>query len=119
MFDCDNYYSSKSDNDSWLPRNLYNRFVPSGGYHAVPPPMTRTFMPPKPDLVFNTLPSDENEHLAFNVQLSPSKHEQDFPSTLSAPIIEDWVSDSEEEDIPQVTKDVPSLAQFHELVKTP
>nr|GFD02599.1 hypothetical protein [Tanacetum cinerariifolium] len=37
----------------------------------------------------------------------------------SAPIIEDWVSDSEEEDIPQVTKDVPSLAQSPELVKTP
>nr|GFC14857.1 ribonuclease H-like domain-containing protein [Tanacetum cinerariifolium] len=29
------------------------------------------------------------------------------------------VSDSEEEDIPQVTKDVPSLAQSPELVKTP
>nr|GFB66840.1 putative ribonuclease H-like domain-containing protein [Tanacetum cinerariifolium] len=81
--------------------------------------MTKTFMPPKPDLVFHTPPSDENEHLAFNVQLSPSKPEQDLPSTSSAPIIEDWVSDSEEEDIPQVTTDVPSLAQTPELVKTP
>nr|GFB76714.1 hypothetical protein [Tanacetum cinerariifolium] len=42
-------------------------FVPSGGYHAVPPSVTGTFMPPKPDLVFHTPPSDENEHLAFNV----------------------------------------------------
>nr|GFC84708.1 hypothetical protein [Tanacetum cinerariifolium] len=84
MFDCDNYYSSESDNDSWSPSNLYDRFVPSGGYHDVPPPMTGTFMPPKPDLVFHTPPSDENEHLAFNVQLSPSKHEQDLPSTSSA-----------------------------------
>nr|GFC50111.1 hypothetical protein [Tanacetum cinerariifolium] len=73
--------------------------------------MTGTFMPPKPDLVFHTLPSDENEHIAFNVQLSPTKHEHDLPFTSSAPIIEDWVSDSEEEDIPQVTKDAPSLAQ--------
>nr|GFC10166.1 hypothetical protein [Tanacetum cinerariifolium] len=111
MFDCDNYYSSESDNDSWPPSNLYDRFVPSGGYHAVPPPTTRTFMPPKPDLVFHTPPSDENEHLAFNVQLSPTKPEQDLPSRPSAPIIEDWVSDSEEEVIPQVTKAVPSLAQ--------
>nr|GFB59774.1 hypothetical protein [Tanacetum cinerariifolium] len=71
-----------------------------------------------PDLVFHTPPSDENEHLAFNVQLSPSKHEQYLPSTSCAPIIKDWVSDSEEEDIPQVTKDVPSLAQSTELVKT-
>nr|GFB70170.1 hypothetical protein [Tanacetum cinerariifolium] len=38
---------------------------------------------------------------------------------LGAPIIEDWVPDSKEEDVPQVTKDVPSLAQSPELVKTP
>nr|GEZ87511.1 hypothetical protein [Tanacetum cinerariifolium] len=119
MFDCDNYYSSKSDNDSWPPTNLYDRFVPSGGYHAVPPLMTETFMPPKPDLVFHTPPFDENEHLAFNVQLSPTKPEQDLPSRPSAPIIEDWVSDSKEEDMPQVTKDVPSFAQSPELVKSP
>nr|GFD26665.1 hypothetical protein [Tanacetum cinerariifolium] len=30
-----------------------------------------------------------------------------------------WVSDSEEEDMPQVTKDVPSLAQSPEFVKPP
>nr|GFB22936.1 hypothetical protein [Tanacetum cinerariifolium] len=70
-----------NENDSWSPSNLYDRFVPSGWYHAVPPPMTGTFMPPKPDLVFHTPLSDENEHLAFNVQLSPTKHEQDLPST--------------------------------------
>nr|GFA91338.1 putative ribonuclease H-like domain-containing protein [Tanacetum cinerariifolium] len=69
MFDCDNYYSSEYDNDSWPPSNLYDRFIPSGGYHAVPPLMSGTFMPPKPDLVFHTPPSDKNEHLAFNVQL--------------------------------------------------
>nr|GEZ41030.1 ribonuclease H-like domain-containing protein [Tanacetum cinerariifolium] len=49
----------------------------------------RTFMPPKPDLVFHSPPSDENKYLAFNVQLSPTKHEQDLPSTSSAPIIKD------------------------------
>nr|GFC96448.1 hypothetical protein [Tanacetum cinerariifolium] len=45
------------------------------------------------------------------VQFSPTKPEQDLPSGPSASIIEDWVSDSEEEDIHQVTKDVPSFAQ--------
>nr|GEX63703.1 reverse transcriptase domain-containing protein [Tanacetum cinerariifolium] len=111
--------SQTSDKAGWPPSNMYDRFVPSGGYHAVSPPMTGTFMPPKPDLVFYTPPSDENEHLAFNVQISPTKPEQDLPSRPSAPIIEDWVSDSEEEDMPQVTKDVPSFAQSHELVKSP
>nr|GFC38237.1 hypothetical protein [Tanacetum cinerariifolium] len=67
MFDCENYYSFESDNDSWPPSNLYDRFVLSGGYHGVPPPLSGTFMPPKPDLVFHTPPSDETEHLAFNV----------------------------------------------------
>nr|GFB76814.1 hypothetical protein [Tanacetum cinerariifolium] len=81
--------------------------------------MTVTFMPPKLDLVFHTPPSDENEHLAFNVQLSLTKPEQDLPSRPSAPIIKDWVSNSKEEDMPQVTKGVPSLAQSPEFVKPP
>nr|GEX07588.1 hypothetical protein [Tanacetum cinerariifolium] len=119
MFDCENYYSSESDYDSWPPSNLYDRFVPSGGYHVVLPLVTGTFMPPKPNLVFHTPPSYENEHLAFNVQLSPTKLEQDLSSRPSAPIIEDWVSDSEEDTLPQVSKDVPSFAQSSELVKSP
>nr|GFD10209.1 hypothetical protein [Tanacetum cinerariifolium] len=40
-------------------------------------------------------------------------------SRSSAPIIEDWVSDSEEDDMPQVSKDVSSYAQSSELVKSP
>nr|GEV27441.1 ribonuclease H-like domain-containing protein [Tanacetum cinerariifolium] len=79
---------------------IYDMFQPSGGYHAVPPPYTGTFMPPKLDLVFNTAPTTvETDHLAFNVQLSLIKPEQDLSHTTrpSAPIIEDWVSDSEEE----------------------
>nr|GFB30986.1 hypothetical protein [Tanacetum cinerariifolium] len=89
MFDCDNYYTSESDCDRWPSSNQYDRFVLSCGYHAVPPPVTGTFMPPKPDLVFHTPPSDENEHLAFNVQISPTKPEQDLSSRPSEPIIED------------------------------
>nr|GEX12870.1 hypothetical protein [Tanacetum cinerariifolium] len=118
MFDCDNYYSSKSDCDSWPPSNLYDRFVPSGGYHAVPLPSTGTFMPPKPDL-FHTPLSDETEHLAFNVQVSPTKPEQDLSSRPNAPITEDWIFDSEENDQPQISKGVPSFAQSSALVKSP
>nr|GFC15453.1 hypothetical protein [Tanacetum cinerariifolium] len=67
-------------------------------------------MPPKLDLVFHTPPSDETEHLAFNVQLSPTKPKQDLSSRPSEPIIEDCVSDSKEDTLPQVSKDVPSFA---------
>nr|GFA46377.1 hypothetical protein [Tanacetum cinerariifolium] len=66
MFDCENYYSSASDCESWPPSNLYDQFQPSGGYHDVPPPYTGTFMPPKPDLVFNTSHIViETDHLPF------------------------------------------------------
>nr|GEU99688.1 hypothetical protein [Tanacetum cinerariifolium] len=57
----------ESDCESWPPSNLYDRFQPSGGYHVVPPPYTRTFMPAKPDLVFNIAPiAIKTDHLAFN-----------------------------------------------------
>nr|GEX42986.1 ribonuclease H-like domain-containing protein [Tanacetum cinerariifolium] len=58
----------ESDCESWPPSNLYDSFQPSGGYHVVPLPYTGTFIPPKPDLVFNTSPTAvETDHLAFNV----------------------------------------------------
>nr|GEZ79014.1 ribonuclease H-like domain-containing protein [Tanacetum cinerariifolium] len=78
MFDCDDYLSSE-----------------------------RTFMPPKPDLVFNTVPiAVEIDHLAFNVQLSPTKPEQNFSYTTrpTAPIIEDF-----ETSIPAATPKPASL----------
>nr|GFB95032.1 hypothetical protein [Tanacetum cinerariifolium] len=70
-------------------------------------------MPPKPDLVFHTAPTAvETEHLAFNVQLSPTKPEQDLSHTtrISAPIIEDWVSDSEVESHTTATQGNPQQA---------
>nr|GEX48573.1 putative ribonuclease H-like domain-containing protein [Tanacetum cinerariifolium] len=79
---------------------LIMRLQPSGGYHVVPPPITRTFMPPKPNLVFHTTHiAIETDHSAFTVQLSASKPAQDLSHTNrpTAPIIEDWVFDSKDE----------------------
>nr|GEX53433.1 putative ribonuclease H-like domain-containing protein [Tanacetum cinerariifolium] len=118
MFDCDDYLSSESDCKSWPHSSLYYRFQPSGGYHAVPSPYIGTFMPPKPDLVFNTAPiAIETDHPAFNVQLSPTKPEQDLSHKTrpTAPIIEDWVSDSEDESETKATQFVLSFVQSSEL----
>nr|GFB90333.1 ribonuclease H-like domain-containing protein [Tanacetum cinerariifolium] len=60
-------------------------------------------MLPKPDLVFHTAPiAVETTHSAFTVQLSPAKPAQDISHITRpmAPIIEDWVSDSEDESEP-------------------
>nr|GFB78917.1 hypothetical protein [Tanacetum cinerariifolium] len=73
---------------------------PSGRYNAVPLLITGTFMPTKPDLVFHTAPIVvKTNHLAFTIQLSPTKPVQVLSHTTRpmAPIIEDWVSDSEDE----------------------
>nr|GEU37710.1 hypothetical protein [Tanacetum cinerariifolium] len=87
---------------------LFFKYQSGNGYHVVPPPYTGTFMPPKPNLVFNNAPNVvETEHSAFNVQLGPTKPDQALSQTHRplAPIIEDWVSDSEhvETSIPTIT----------------
>nr|GEU45534.1 hypothetical protein [Tanacetum cinerariifolium] len=114
-------YQIESDFESWHPGSLYDRCQPSGGYHAAPPPYTRIFMPPKPDLVFNTsLIAVETDHSAFNVQLSPPKPDQDL-SHITRPtthIIDFWVSDSKDESETKALHIVPHFVQSSEQVKS-
>nr|GEV03807.1 putative ribonuclease H-like domain-containing protein [Tanacetum cinerariifolium] len=73
----------KLNDDSFSPSPIYDRYHSGNGYHVVPPFYTRTFMPPKPDLVFNTVPNDvETDQLAFNVKLSPTKPDNDLVTKL-------------------------------------
>nr|GEU65380.1 putative ribonuclease H-like domain-containing protein [Tanacetum cinerariifolium] len=84
------------------------------GYHAVPLPYTGTFMPPKPDLVFHNAPNAiETNHTTFNVELSPTNPDTNLSHTHRplAPIIEDWVSDSEDDFKPEIPYNVPSFVQ--------
>nr|GFB26388.1 hypothetical protein [Tanacetum cinerariifolium] len=121
MFDCDDYLSSGSD-ESLPPSPIYVRYQSGNGYHDVPPPYTGTFMPPKPDLVFNNAPiAVETDHPAFTVTLSPTKPDQDMSHTIRppAPIIEDWVSDSEDESETKTPQNVSSFVQPTEQVKYP
>nr|GEV16626.1 putative ribonuclease H-like domain-containing protein [Tanacetum cinerariifolium] len=71
------------------------------GYHVIPPSYIGTFMPPKPDLVFH------DAHTAIK--------------KASAPIIEDWVSDTkdESEGKPMPIQKAPSFVQTSKHVKTP
>nr|GEV58764.1 reverse transcriptase domain-containing protein [Tanacetum cinerariifolium] len=106
------YFSSESDYESCSPSSLSDRSQPNGGYHVVPPPITRTFMPPKPDLVFHTAHiTVETDHYAFTIQLSTSKPAQDLShrNRPSVPIIEEWVSDSEDESKTKAPQIVPSF----------
>nr|GEX00340.1 retrovirus-related Pol polyprotein from transposon TNT 1-94 [Tanacetum cinerariifolium] len=113
----------RARSDESLPSSpIYDRYQSGNGYHDVPPPYIGTFMPPKPDLVFNNAPNDvETDHPAFNVKLSPAKPDQDLSHTHrpSAPIIEDWVSDSKNESETKTPQNVPSFIQPSEQVKSP
>nr|GEW13800.1 retrovirus-related Pol polyprotein from transposon TNT 1-94 [Tanacetum cinerariifolium] len=113
-------YQAESDSESLSSSSHSGRIQPSGGYNAVPPPITGNFMPSKPDLVFHTAPlAVETTHLAFTVQLSPAKPAQDVSHTTRpmAPIIEDWVSDTEDEFKPNNPQNVPSCVHPFEHVK--
>ncbi|GKB02277.1 hypothetical protein Tco_0830366, partial [Tanacetum coccineum] len=77
------------------------------GYNAVPPPYTGNFMPPKPDLSFSGLEEFTSEPIVIKpvVENSEAKASEAKPKAVrknnGAPIIEDWVSDNEEDDVPQ------------------
>ncbi|GKE88117.1 hypothetical protein Tco_1565592 [Tanacetum coccineum] len=103
------------------------------GYNAVPPPYTGNFMPSKSNLVYPSLDDfvDMNECVSKSVVEKPTV-ETNEPKTArkenGAPIIEDWVSDSDEENMPKVKTiemfNKPSFAKINfvkstEQVKSP
>ncbi|GJY82325.1 ribonuclease H-like domain-containing protein [Tanacetum coccineum] len=71
-------------------------------YSVVLPPYTGNFIPPKPDLSFVELDESVTESAVENTK---GKFSEENPKVVrknnGAPIIEDWVSDSEEEDVPK------------------
>nr|GFB03692.1 hypothetical protein [Tanacetum cinerariifolium] len=123
VFDCEELSSYESDDSVPIsPEN--NRYKTGKGYHVVPPPYTGTFIPPKPDLVFNDAPNaSESIANVVPVESHTYKPSKDISKTLKpdAPIIEDWTSDSEDEtEIESVPKHKePSFVPSFERVKTP
>nr|GEX61013.1 hypothetical protein [Tanacetum cinerariifolium] len=103
---------------------VYDRFKSGEGYNAVPLPYTGTFMPPKPDLVFHDAPNvNATVPTVLNVEPSPTTPNKDSSQSNrpSAPIIEDWISDSEDESKgePMPTQKAPSFVHTFEHIKTP
>nr|GEX57419.1 retrovirus-related Pol polyprotein from transposon TNT 1-94 [Tanacetum cinerariifolium] len=113
---------SSNSNVSLPPSPVHDRYQSGEGYHVVPPPYTRTFMPPKPDLVFYDA-TTTNETVPTVLNVKPSTPNKDLSQThrSSTPLIEDWVFDSEDESEgePMSTQKAPSFVQTSEHVKTP
>nr|GEX55654.1 hypothetical protein [Tanacetum cinerariifolium] len=93
-------YDSQGFDSQVFDSHINYKYKTCVGYHAVPPPYTGNFMPPKPDLVF----ADVDEHVVSKsvtsvsaVATSEAKTSESKPKSVSEPIIKDWVSDSEDE----------------------
>nr|GEW50042.1 hypothetical protein [Tanacetum cinerariifolium] len=75
-------------------------------YNAVPPPYTKNFMPPKHDLSFTSL----DEFIVKPVVENKSSEEETnvVRNNNDAPIIQEWVSDDEEENViqPKIVKKI-------------
>nr|GEZ26802.1 putative ribonuclease H-like domain-containing protein [Tanacetum cinerariifolium] len=123
VFDCDELISSESD-VSMPTSPMHDRYQSGKGYHAVHPPYTGNFMPPKLDLVFHdALTACETVPNVLQVEPSTTKPHKDM-SQLNrpyAPIIKDWVSDSKDESESELmsTQQAPSFVQTSKHVKTP
>ncbi|GJY88728.1 ribonuclease H-like domain-containing protein [Tanacetum coccineum] len=88
-------------------------------YNAVPPPYTGNFMPPTPDLSFTGLDEFVNKPVVEN-RKSDEEVSKVVRKSDDSPIIEDWVLDSEEENVsqPKIEKKIvkPSVTKI-EFVK--
>ncbi|GKA74245.1 hypothetical protein Tco_0780547 [Tanacetum coccineum] len=88
------------------------------GYNAIPPPYTGIFMPQKSNLVYPSLDDfiDVNESVSKPVVEKPTV-ETNEPETArrknGAPIIEDWVSESEEDDEPKFQTAKPNFTKIN------
>ncbi|GJR41413.1 hypothetical protein Tco_1217097 [Tanacetum coccineum] len=103
------------------------------GYNAFLPPYIGNFMPPKFDLVYPSLDDfvDVNESVSESVVEQPTIENNELETSKKengALIIEDWVSDSDEENVPKVKLvemfNKPSFAKINfvkstEQVKSP
>ncbi|GJU66654.1 hypothetical protein Tco_1252913, partial [Tanacetum coccineum] len=103
--------------------HVNDRFKKVEGYHAVPPLYTRNYMPSRPDLSFaglddslyktNVTSVPRNESTAS--KSSKDNLEQPKDIRPSAPIIEEWESDNDDDCVirPSFEKNKPSYAKIN------
>ncbi|GJW68695.1 putative ribonuclease H-like domain-containing protein [Tanacetum coccineum] len=110
----ENFENSSKNLSKLLDCQIIDKCKTGLGYNAVPPPYTGNFMPPKHDL--SGLEEFVNEPIVSEptikkpiVETSEAKVSADNPKVVEknngALIIKNWVSDSEEEDVPQAKKE--------------
>ncbi|GJW90252.1 putative ribonuclease H-like domain-containing protein [Tanacetum coccineum] len=97
-----------------------DRFKIGEGFHAVPPPYTGNYMPSRPDLSFAGLDDSVYKTKVSETITTASKTSKDNlekPKTVrpSAPIIEDWDTDSDNDSVfrPKSDQTKPKLTKIN------
>nr|GEW48389.1 retrovirus-related Pol polyprotein from transposon TNT 1-94 [Tanacetum cinerariifolium] len=103
----ENFKNSSKSLSKLLDRQIIDKYITGLGYNVVPPPYTGNFMPLKPNL--SSLKEFLNEPIGSKPtvkkpvdETSEAKVSADklelVRKNFGSPIIEDWISDSEDED---------------------
>ncbi|GJR87544.1 hypothetical protein Tco_0211555 [Tanacetum coccineum] len=102
QFNVDKFENASKSLNKLIESQIVDNCKKGLGYNAVPPPYTGNFMPPTPDLSFIGLDEFANKSVVENCEAKSSKEESKTDrQNDDAPIIEEWVSDSEEENVSQ------------------
>nr|GEY36689.1 ribonuclease H-like domain-containing protein [Tanacetum cinerariifolium] len=105
----ENVFDNRSSDEE---NSIFNdRFKKGKGYHAVPPPLTGNYMPPKSDLSFTGLDDSIYKFKISETVTSLTTDEKDTPETSttcvkkpkedksSAPLIQDWDTNSDNDNV--------------------
>ncbi|GJZ69648.1 hypothetical protein Tco_0633198 [Tanacetum coccineum] len=102
QFNVDKFENASKSINKLIESQIVDNCKKGLGYNVVPPPYTGNFMPLKPDLSFIGLDEFVNELVVENSKAMPSEEEpKEVRKNDDAAIIEEWVSDSEEENMSQ------------------
>ncbi|GKA05703.1 ribonuclease H-like domain-containing protein [Tanacetum coccineum] len=102
QFKIDNYENASKSLEKLIANQISDNNKKGLGYNVVPPPLTGLFAPPSVDLSSSGIEKfKEPEFEGYGVKVTKSASEnvsKEVKKTSDAPIIEDWVSDCDEDE---------------------
>ncbi|GJR13325.1 hypothetical protein Tco_0795977 [Tanacetum coccineum] len=102
QFKIDNYENASKSLEQLIANQISDNNKKGLGYNVVPPPLTGLFAPPSVDLSSSGIEKfKEPEFEGYGVKVTKSASEnvsKEVKKTSDAPIIEDWVSDCDEDE---------------------
>ncbi|GJV62445.1 putative ribonuclease H-like domain-containing protein [Tanacetum coccineum] len=115
QFNVDKFENASKSLNKLIESQIVDKCKKGLGYNGVPPSYTRNFMPPTPDLSFTGLDEFVNKPVVKNIR-SDEEVSKVVRKSNDSLIIEDWVSDSKEENVSQTTTEKkivkPSIAKI-------